>query len=160
MSPTSPIVHGAAPAEQSRLRLKPSDSTGGHVDGAWWPRSTNPVVEFPALVRALHAQLGAISRISFNLDVWEPVPHRMTVDGRRVGVDGYRTFQPNTVRLTAQDGRRMSLLVIPPGTAAEQAEPTLTDAADPWNLLDVPNILGAHGIPADVARGGFVPRPR
>ncbi|MBP2479295.1 hypothetical protein JOF53_008167 [Crossiella equi] len=152
--------HTAAPAEKCRLRLKPDSPASGYVDGAWWPRSTDPGSEFPALARALRTRLGAVSRISFNLDAWQPTQRRMSVDGRRLGVDGYRTFQPNTVGLTVAGQRSVSLLVIPAGATEAQAEAVLADAADPRILLAVPDILKSNGIPPDVTGAGSVPRPR
>jgi uncharacterized protein DUF5994 len=39
-----------------RLSLKPSSSARGAVDGAWWPRSTDPTIELAALIEALGAR--------------------------------------------------------------------------------------------------------
>ncbi|MBP2471553.1 hypothetical protein JOF53_000425 [Crossiella equi] len=153
MSPTS------AGTAAARLRLKPEIAASGHVDGAWWPRTTEPASEFPDLVRAASARLGVISRISYNPDVWEAAADRMTVHGQNVAVTGFRSLQPNTVRLNGPDRWLVSLLVIPPGTPDRQAEAVLAAAADPWTLLAVPDLLNAHGIPSDLVRD-TIPRQR
>ncbi|TCO44535.1 hypothetical protein EV646_110249 [Kribbella antiqua] len=45
-----------------RLRLQPG-AAAELLDGAWWPRSTDPVAELPGLVLALDAVHGAITRL-------------------------------------------------------------------------------------------------
>src|SRR6476620_7867264 len=46
-----------------RMSLKPADSTPGYVDGAWWPRSPDLVVEIPALLARLATGWGAVDRV-------------------------------------------------------------------------------------------------
>src|SRR5256885_4263215 len=41
-----------------RLRMKPSGAARGYVDGAWWPRSQDPAMEFPGLVLAMSSWVG------------------------------------------------------------------------------------------------------
>jgi uncharacterized protein DUF5994 len=36
----------------ARLSLKPSSSAKGALDGAWWPRSTDPGIELGTLIEA------------------------------------------------------------------------------------------------------------
>ncbi|MGH3671343.1 MAG: DUF5994 family protein, partial [Pseudonocardiaceae bacterium] len=50
----------------TRLRLKPSGSAGGVLDGAWWPRTTDPATELAALIEAVGAQRGTIHQITLN----------------------------------------------------------------------------------------------
>lgn len=38
------------------LRLQPSSSARGAVDGAWWPRSTDPAIELATLIEAVGTQ--------------------------------------------------------------------------------------------------------
>lgn len=44
----------AVPVPASRVHLAASVPTPSHVDGAWWPRSTDLVAELPALLEAVH----------------------------------------------------------------------------------------------------------
>jgi hypothetical protein len=107
----------ADPARREvRLWMKPADAAPGHVQGAWWPQSTDPAAEFPALVAVLTSSLGPISRMGYNLDAWNTIARKMTVQDRVVRIEGFRTMQPNTVTLTGQNRRRISLLVVPPDT--------------------------------------------
>jgi Family of unknown function (DUF5994) len=59
--------HGEGPSSASRgcslrLSLKPSGSARGALDGAWWPRSTDPVIELVALSEELGAQRAPVRR--------------------------------------------------------------------------------------------------
>jgi hypothetical protein len=50
-------VHSSAHCDGlTRLSLKPTGSVRGAVDGAWWPRSTDPAVELAALIEELGTQ--------------------------------------------------------------------------------------------------------
>jgi hypothetical protein len=56
-----------------RLNLQPASSANTLLDGAWWPRSTDPVAELPGLVLAIDALHGPVKRLMLNRldDTWE-----------------------------------------------------------------------------------------
>jgi hypothetical protein len=132
-----------------RLRMKPDDAAPGHVDGGWWPRSTDPAAEFPALVAALTSILGPISRAGYSLDAWNATARKLTVHDQVVRMEGFRTMQPNTVTLTGQNRRRISLLVVPPDTPGGVARAVLRSAADPDTTAAVQDILASNGVSLD-----------
>jgi hypothetical protein len=53
-----------AAGDEPRLEMRSRGAAIGYVDGGWW-RSTDPAVEFPALVRALHEVIGQVSRVAY-----------------------------------------------------------------------------------------------
>jgi hypothetical protein len=145
-----------------RLRMKPDNAVPGHVDGGWWPRSTDPAAEFPALVAALTSTLGPISRAGYNLDAWTATARKLTVHDRVVRMEGFRTMQPHTVTLTGQNRQRISLLVVPPDTPGGVARAILRSAADPDTTATVHDILTSNGISLDQyqAETAEAPQPR
>ncbi|MBB5955906.1 hypothetical protein FHS29_002487 [Saccharothrix tamanrassetensis] len=129
-----------------RFALKPGAAPRGHVDGAWWPWSTDPAAEFPALVRALAAR-GPIRRASYHLGVWDVIGRRLTVDGVVVRMEGFHTTQPDTVTLIGPHLTRTKLLLVPPGTPGDTARAVLRSAADPDNASTAEEILTSLGAP-------------
>ncbi|MFC0112057.1 DUF5994 family protein [Kibdelosporangium aridum] len=129
-----------------RSRMKPGNAATGQVDGGWWPRSTDPAAEFPALVEALTSTLGPISRVGYNLDAWTATVRKLTVRDRVVRMEGFRTMQPNTVTLTGRNRQRISLLVVPPDTPGGVARAVLRSVAAPATTATVEDILTSNGI--------------
>ncbi|WP_193441137.1 DUF5994 family protein [Actinosynnema sp. ALI-1.44] len=145
-----------------RLRMKPDNAAPGHVDGGWWPRSTDSATEFPALVATLTSTWGPISRVGYNLDAWTATARKLTVHDRVVRMDGFRTMQPNTVTLTGHNRQRITLLVVPPDTPGGAARAILRSAADPGTTATVQDILTSNGISAEQAQAdtATAPQPR
>jgi hypothetical protein len=109
-------TNGPPPIGQAlRLKLKPKAPATGHVDGAWWPRSLDLVTELPALIEVLAVRLGHVERVTYHLTAWDPMPRRFLVDGRLLRLGGYRAQKPHTVDVIGATGRRITLLVLPPG---------------------------------------------
>jgi hypothetical protein len=146
---------------EARLQLKPDRAVTGYVDGGWWPRSTDPAMEFPALVTALAPTMGPITRVGYNLDAWTTAARKLTVRDQVVRIEGFRTMQPNTVTLTTQNRQRISLLVVPPDTPGGVARAVLRSAADPDTAATVQDILTSNGVRLDQqqARTTETPRP-
>lgn len=130
-----------------RLQMKPDNAAPGHVDGGWWPRSTDPAAEFPALIAALTSTLGPISRVGYNLDAWTTTARKLTIRDRVVRMEGFHTMQPNTVTITGQNRHRTSLLVIPPDTPSDMAHAILSSASAPNTTATVQDILTSNGVP-------------
>jgi hypothetical protein len=114
-----------------RLRVKPHAAARGSVDGAWWPRSDDPVAEFPGLVLATSSWIGPVRQVSFHPDDWHPARQELTVEGWRVGLVGSPTLEANTVVVIGPGSARMCLLVVPPGTPGSVARAVLRSAARP-----------------------------
>jgi uncharacterized protein DUF5994 len=150
-------VPEAEPAGQSsRVHLKPSPSTKnpGYVDGAWWPRSRDLSAELPGLFTALAERLGVVARMAYNLDEWQPAACRIESDGASVRLGGFHYQGANTVDVTGADGVRVTLLVVPPDTAAATARKIAKAAADESNVEPADTLL------ARVAGRNGMPQPR
>jgi hypothetical protein len=100
------------PAADPRVRLAPTRAGHRMLDGLWWPRTTDPVAEFPGLVRALDANGSRTVRLLLCAAGWSRRPHDLDVDGRTVTL-AYFSDQPDSV-LTANraDGGSCDLLVM------------------------------------------------
>jgi hypothetical protein len=71
----------------ARLSLKPSSSAKGALDGAWWPRSTDPPIELGTLIEAIGVPG---RRIALNMAGWDSAPRRVWRSGRNVAVDWFK----------------------------------------------------------------------
>jgi Family of unknown function (DUF5994) len=142
--------------QQLRLRLKPKASITGYVDGAWWPRSRDLAEELPALAEMLAARWGAVYRVAFAMSAWGPTPRQVHVDGRRVRLDGFGFQDKDIVHVSGLDGRRLSLLVIPPDAADTAGHDAMMTAGRRDNADSPATILAASGVSA----GESIPGPR
>ena len=101
----------------TRLSMKPNSAARGALDGAWWPRSTDPAVELAALIEAVGAQRGPVRRVSLNMSRWDSAPRRILLgSGRRVAVDWFQASGVDLVRIMGTDHRRIDLLLVPVDT--------------------------------------------
>ncbi|MFJ8535541.1 DUF5994 family protein [Streptomyces sp. NPDC093591] len=120
------------PPSQSLLRLRLA-SHGGMprpIDGAWWPRSHDLLAELPRLLAGLPRAWGHITSVTVNGAAWSAVPGRMLVFNQVVRLR--RTVAasaPHTIVLLAPGRGRWDLLVVPPDTTEEAAEPLMAAAA-------------------------------
>jgi hypothetical protein len=114
-----------------RLSRKPSSSARGALDGAWWPRSTDPAIELVALSEELGARHVSVRRIGLNMAGWDSAPGRIWLaSGRRIAVDWFRISGGRLIRILGTDNQRIDLLLIPVETPPASAEPALTMATD------------------------------
>ncbi|MCA1821325.1 MAG: DUF5994 family protein [Pseudonocardia sp.] len=121
----------AARGDAVRLSVKPSGSARGALDGAWWPRSTDPTTELVALSEELGARRARVRRIGLNMAGWDSAPGRIWLaSGRRVAVDWFRISGGRLVRILGTDNQRIDLLLISADTAPAIAERALTMATD------------------------------
>jgi Family of unknown function (DUF5994) len=135
------------PDDAVRLRMDPVSSRATALDGAWWPRTTDVVVELPALVTALASLRGEITHVLLSSAEWdEPHPRRITVGGRGVRL-GWFTSQPaGLITVMTDFGRdRFDLLVVPPDASPAGAETVLAAAADGADNRRTPELLAAVG---------------
>lgn len=133
--------------DEPRLEMTPNGVATGSVDGGWWPRSLDPTAAFPELVSALHPWVGPVSRIAYNLGLWEAAPRKQTVDGRVVRYEGFHTIDPHTVTVIGTNAGRVSLLIVPPRTPGGVARAVLRSAVGADSTATVEDILASNGVP-------------
>lgn len=143
----------------ARLRLDVTLGHRGAVDGAWWPRSRDANAEIPALLVALDAALGRLSRfVSVHVDTWDNIPRRLPVAGRVVRVGWFRSMDARSVSVTMDRGDPVELLVIPAETAETPARLAMTMAASgrdrgrPTDILAAGNAVTRTPTPRWVER--------
>lgn len=131
------LVPGSAQRGE-RLRVEPTHSTVGMLDGGWWPYSTDPADALPGLVLAIDPIRGPVVRLVLGAGGWSPCPEHVQVGGRRIDVE-YLASQPASL-LTARcaGGRRVDLLVVPPRTSRDIAARSLVRAAQAGNRVTAP----------------------
>jgi hypothetical protein len=158
-TPTAAVVRTAPPLPLGlRLRLDPTPSNVGRLDGGWWPRSRDPDAELPELIAGLESAGGPITRVALNLDAWDRAPRRVAVDGRRLRVGWFRTMDPNVIGLTrVAFQERLALLVVPPQATTVAAGIAMAMAADPTHSAGPADILAAAGIDADAQSSALPP---
>ena len=132
----------ASPPFQPRLRLAPTKARTV-LDGAWWPRSWDPVAELPGLVLALSERYGRIRHIMLNIHTWDSRFRRLAVGPDLVRIGWFDTLDPALLVATTGRDDQVDLLVVPPDTTPEAAERAMATAADPANLRHAPDILTA-----------------
>jgi hypothetical protein len=144
--------------------MEPTLSRLALLDGAWWPRSTDPDAELPALVLALDNRRGPITHLLFDADEWDKHPRRLVMAGRQVRL-GWSAFSPANLMIAICDNSdRLDLLIIPPDTdqrVATAAMTMATDAAKPVRAEDILAEVTWRGrrrrvAPADVDRNNDV----
>jgi hypothetical protein len=133
----------------ARMSHKPPGAAKGFFDGAWWPRSAEPVTEFSALVSAVAGRLGAVDRIGYNPTAWDLAPDVLMVAGHPVRLHGFHGLNPFTVVLIGPIVHRLTLLVIPAATPQPTAAAALALAADPDNVDDAARIFAGSGATTD-----------
>lgn len=70
-------AHDLATCDGSaRLSLKPSRSARGALDGAWWPRSTDPAIELAGLIEGLRVQQTLVRGLALSRIGWDSGPRR------------------------------------------------------------------------------------
>jgi hypothetical protein len=99
------------------------------LDGAWWPRSRDPVVEVSDLVVALDACQLPISRIMLNPSGWDSHPRRIGVAGRTVRLGWFATLDAEHLIATTSEDKRVDLFVVSPDASSASADVALTMAA-------------------------------
>lgn len=140
------IISLTAPSTP-RLQMEATGSYRTLLDGAWWPRSTDPVAELPGLVLAIDTLRGPVTRLVLAAAGWDPHPRRLGIAGRVLRL-GYFTSQPVSLLTAICGNDRIDLLVVPPDTAAGMAEAAMMLAATTSNLVHAQHILLAASPPA------------
>ncbi|MFJ5266392.1 DUF5994 family protein [Streptomyces sp. NPDC088387] len=114
-----------------RLRLAPHAGMPRAIDGAWWPRSYDLLAELPRLLAGLPRAWGHITGVTVNDSLWSVTPGRILVANQEVRLHRTRAASaPHTILLLAPGRGRWDLLVVPPDTTEDAAEPLMAAAAD------------------------------
>ncbi|MER7547864.1 DUF5994 family protein [Spirillospora sp. NPDC127506] len=144
-----------SPPWTPRLRLSPAAPPGSArmvLDGAWWPRSTDPVSELPGLILALQDHDPAdgrrpITHVLLRKDDWDSHPRRLRVDGpadaRVVRLSWFDSLPSGLLTAIHADGRRVDLFTVPSPTPPAEAETAMELAAHPRNHIHTPDLLSA-----------------
>lgn len=123
-----------------RLQLKPEGEQSGHLDGAWWPRTTDLDVEAAALIEAVDQRGPRTVRLNYGLAEWT-APHRaVQIGAYKVRRDGLPGRPKHLVHLTDRDGDVTTLLVVPADTPEPEAHEAMRQAATSHNQ-DTPDVL-------------------
>ncbi|MFF4007803.1 DUF5994 family protein [Streptomyces sp. NPDC001717] len=148
-------IHQAVKPGAALLRLETTQSRQGLLDGAWWPRSRDVTIELPALITALTAHLGPITRVGLDTSAWRDIPTRLVIDGQVVHLDA-DPVGDDTVLVTRGHNDHFALLVVPPDTTADAAREAMARAVRADNITQATQILIATTLdpedgPADAA---------
>ncbi|MEU6947761.1 DUF5994 family protein [Streptomyces sp. NPDC046316] len=135
-------IHRAVRPGTALLRLQTTGSREGVLDGAWWPRSRTVGAELPALIEALTAHLGPLTRVGLDTAAWEEVPTRVVVGDHVVHLDSFPVGD-DTVLITRGDSDHFALLVVPPDTTPDAARDAMARAVDAGNVTRAAEILVA-----------------
>ncbi|MEE6178424.1 DUF5994 family protein [Mycobacterium sp. 050134] len=111
-----------------RLQLKPFRTASEHIDGAWWPRSTDLVNELPDLVASVADRLGRVVMVGYRRNGWHETPPLAEIAGHQVELLGFISDEPSSVILIGEDGRHLTLHVIRPDTGEQVARRALDEA--------------------------------
>ncbi|WP_156178821.1 DUF5994 family protein [Saccharothrix sp. ST-888] len=150
-----------APESAVRLSLAPGGIRAGRLDGAWWPRSRDLLLELPSLVAELDKRWGRVTRITVNPAQWPAIPRRVPVAGHTVHVGWFTTEQDqHVIMVFSYAPLQLELLVVPPSTDAVDGARLMSEAADPASTGTASALLAAGGdgnVVAGEFRSDFLP---
>ncbi|MFG1923198.1 DUF5994 family protein [Cryptosporangium sp. NPDC048952] len=138
--------------DDGRIRLVLSEQRAGDcvLDGAWWPRTRNPLVEFPLLMAEVIAVIGEVERMSLSGSGWLTTPRAVPFDRHRVDVCWFSPNDPHEVEVLAKNDLVLDLLLIPPAAAPIAALAAMAAASRGTSAARGSVVLANHG----VLRGG------
>ncbi|MER6677315.1 DUF5994 family protein [Streptomyces sp. NPDC000983] len=129
---TAEAADRAFSSSSLRLSLAPADPAPALLDGAWWPRSRDLMLELPSLTAVLDRLWGRITRVVVNPTHWPVVPREVPVAGHVVKVGWFLAEQdPHELLLLSYRMGRWNLLVVPPRTTPASAAWLMAAASDP-----------------------------
>jgi hypothetical protein len=108
-----------------RLRVTPNRLPSEHIDGAWWPRSTQLPAELPALLSLLSDRLGQVVGVGYRRDGWMDTPPQVDIAGHAVQLLGFTSDEPASVIVIGHDGHHLTLRVIAPESSDQAAREAL-----------------------------------
>ena len=128
-----------------RLFLDPVGDFHDFLDGAWWPYSTNPSTELPALVLAIDGIHGTVVSVRLGADGWRTGPPYLSIGVRRLEVSYYATQPASLLTALYQNGDRLNLLVVPPLSSGDDAAIAMLGVATTANRMTtyLPDVTAA-----------------
>jgi len=93
----------------------------------------------------LAVRLGRIERVTYHLGDWDPSARKIVVDGSVVRLGGFRSQRAGTVDVLAEL-HRVTLLVVPPGSAPGPAHGVMLTAGHRDNADSVAELLSASDL--------------
>jgi hypothetical protein len=122
--------------------MKPAHRYGGFVQGAWWPRTDQLLVELPPLLAALPQRIGAVSKAVYDEVAWGEAPSRAEFPGATILLEGSVDSSTDIVSLFGEAVSPWVLLVVPPYTNPTRAYTAVMRAADPDDASTPDELLG------------------
>ncbi len=123
-----------------RLQLNPYPPASSYLDGSWWPRSAQLAVELPGLISTMFSRVGQVVMVGYHVNAWRDAPSQIEVDGQAIPLQGFTSDEPASVIVIGRDGRRVTLLVIPPdaseGTVRQQQKAASEHAIGAFTAKD------------------------
>ncbi|WP_369636252.1 DUF5994 family protein [Nocardia sp. JMUB6875] len=104
-----------------RLLLRANDAGAGPIEGAWWPRTADPMTELHEVIEAIGPVLGQLVRVGFD---WAAVGSAFDALGAYRDPGG---CVGGIMHLLGSRGTRIALLVV-----AADTEPTLAATHMRW----------------------------
>lgn len=162
---TSTLGNHAPPAGVAeflglRLGLKPVHQPSGHVQGAWWPRSTQLATELPQLLAALASRSGSIDRVVYDERAWATAPSHLRSEGRDVKLCSSSDRSINTISLIGDQVGQLVLLVVPPYTQPSRAYTAVMTAARSGDESTTDELLGIGKRAAEDRRSALMAHQR
>ena len=140
----TPTTTGPATAP-APLRLVLSTHPGhGSLDGAWWPRSRNLATELADLVDHFPTSAGRVIRAVYSPPDWLPVSRRVDIARGYIKVGSFPHDDTHVLALRLSTGEVLRLLVVPPGTPADEALAVMKLAASPTTLSATTLLVSVH----------------
>jgi Family of unknown function (DUF5994) len=114
------------PVGRRPLRLKLGHAPGqDRLDGAWWPYSRDLEAEMSHLVQQFPPTQGRISRAVYSQPDWDTTPRELVAEQRVIEVGASPRDDTHLLIVQLGDGRRLTLLVVPPDFTPGQGEEAL-----------------------------------
>jgi hypothetical protein len=118
------------PESRGPLRLRLASILGqDRIDGAWWPYSRDFAQEMSDLVEHFPATRGRINRAVFSSPDWDTAPRKVAAGARVIKVGSFPEDDTHLLIVQLSDGRRLTLLVVPPDFTPGQGEEALLAAS-------------------------------
>jgi hypothetical protein len=136
------ILPDDSTSSRGPLRLRMAKHPGrNRLDGGWWPRSRDLMVELADLVDHFPAQFGRIVRVSISPPDWDAAPRRIAVADGYVKAGSLPRDDTHLIRLKTSGGSMLHVLVVPPGFTDDQGAETLLASSTTGNAHSATALL-------------------
>ena len=133
--PNLSVLVPASAVSRPRLYLDPIGDFHDFLDGAWWPRSTDPSAELPGLVLAIDGMHGEVVSLRLGADGWRHGASHLSVGLRRIEVSYFATQPASLLTALYEYGGRINLLVVPPLSSGDDAAIAMLGVATTGNRM-------------------------